>query len=88
MATEASLIICAVRLELGDNLESFRDSFRGTGEQDDYDLPPTTSTPSRSTRSHGDGPDYHLAEDVDYTLDRAQGRHHLHRPSRDGRLVS
>lgn len=38
MATAASLLK-SMRLELGDELESFRESFRGTGNKDDYNLP-------------------------------------------------
>ncbi len=38
MATEAE-IISRVRLELGDQPEPFRQTYRGTGEQDEFDLP-------------------------------------------------
>lgn len=74
MATEASLLK-AIRLELGDNLESFRDSFRGTGTKDDYDLPARnivgplsvfTVDPTTSAITN-------LAETTNYTVDRTEG---------------
>jgi hypothetical protein len=72
MATEAALI-SAVRLELGDSLESFRDSFRGTGTQDDYTLPARNVAAVEVYIIGGDDSITELEENVDYTVDRAKG---------------
>lgn len=72
MATEASLI-SAVRLELGDNLESFRDSFRGTGNKDDYNLPARNVTTVSIYTIGGNDAIIPLAENIDYTVDRVEG---------------
>lgn len=72
MVTEASLI-SKVRLELGDQLESFRESFRGTGTKDDYNLPARNVTDVTVTLVGGDDALYVLEEDTDYTLDREEG---------------
>jgi hypothetical protein len=55
VATEAE-IITRVRLELGDQPEPFRQTYRGTGTQDEFDLPVSAfrrpvSRSSRPTRS-------------------------------------
>jgi hypothetical protein len=74
VATEASLI-SSTRLELGDNLESFRDSFRGTGDKDDYDLPARNiSGPVSVFVVGGDEAIINLTEGDDYEVDRAEGR--------------
>jgi hypothetical protein len=72
MATEASLI-SDVRLELGDSLETFRDSFRGTGDKDDYTLPAKNVNSATVQTVTGDGAVVVLTEGVDYTLDKQQG---------------
>jgi hypothetical protein len=72
MATEASLI-SAVRLELGDNLEAFRDSFRGNGTQDDYSLPARNVSTLSVSIIGGDDSITTLVEDTDYTVDRPKG---------------
>lgn len=72
MATEASLL-SAVRLELGDRLEPFRDSFRGTGDKDDYDLPANNVVTLNVFTVSGDDLITNLVVDVDYTLDAANG---------------
>ena len=72
MATEASLL-SAVRLELGDQLEPFRDSFRGTGDKDDYDLPARNITALTVFTVGGDDAITPLVEGVDYTVDRIDG---------------
>lgn len=73
MATAASLI-SSIRLELGDNLEPFRDSFRGTGTKDDYDLPARNiSGPVTVYTVTGDAMLVNLVENVDFTLDRVEG---------------
>jgi hypothetical protein len=72
MATEAALLN-SVRLELGDNLESFRDSFRGTGDKDDYDLPARNVTSLTVYAVGGDDSIINLVENTDYTVDRAEG---------------
>lgn len=72
MATDASLI-ADVRLELGDNLESFRDSFRGTGDKDDYNLPARNITTLSVFTVGGDDAIIPLVEDTDFTVDRSEG---------------
>jgi hypothetical protein len=72
MATEASLI-GHVRLELGDQLESFRDSFRGTGDKDDYNLPARNITSLSVLTVGGDDAISTLTEGDDYTVDRVEG---------------
>lgn len=72
MATQASLIN-NVRLELGDQLENFRDSFRGTGSKDDYDLPAENITSISAFIIGGDNSITNLTENVDYTADRQRG---------------
>lgn len=73
MATEASLIK-SIRLELGDHLEPFRDSFRGTGTKDDYDLPARNLSGALTVYTlTGDDQIVNLAEGTDYTVDRAEG---------------
>jgi hypothetical protein len=72
MAVEASLI-SAVRLELGDQLETFRDSFRGTGDQSEYDLPAHNISTLSVYTIGGDDSITPLAETTDYTVDRVQG---------------
>jgi hypothetical protein len=73
MATEASLIQ-SIRLELGDSMEPFRDSFRGTGTKDDYDLPARNISGSLTVYTlSGDDEIIPLAEPTDYTVDRTEG---------------
>jgi hypothetical protein len=72
MATEAGLI-SSVRLELGDNLETFRDSFRGNGEQVDYDLPARNVVGVEVYIIGGDDSITVLDEGIDFTVDRAKG---------------
>lgn len=72
MATEASLI-SSVRLELGDHLEPFRDSFRGTGDKDDYDLPARNISSLSVYTITGDDQIINLTEGTEYTVDRTEG---------------
>lgn len=72
MATEAALI-SAVRLELGDALEPFRDSFRGNGEQKTYDLPARNIGTVTAYTIGGDDLITTLVEITDYTVDRDKG---------------
>ena len=72
MATMASLR-SSVRLELGDNLETFRDSFRGTGEKNDYDLPANNITTISVFEVLAVGGTNDLVENADYTVDRDKG---------------
>jgi hypothetical protein len=72
MATEAGLI-SAVRLELGDNLEAFRDSFRGNGTQDDYNLPARNVATVSVNLIGGDDSITPLVENTDFTVDRPKG---------------
>jgi hypothetical protein len=72
MATEAGLI-SAVRLELGDAPEAFRDSFRGNGEQNDYNLPARNIISTEVYTIGGDDSITTLVENTDYTVDKAQG---------------
>lgn len=79
MATEAD-IIKRVRLELGDQPEPFRQTYRGTGAQDEFDLPSerisTTGlkvfTTDPSTLDSTD-----LVLDADFTVDVENGVVHL-----------
>lgn len=73
MATEASLI-SSVRLELGDFPEDFRDSFRGNGEQDDYNLPANNVMSTTVYYFDEDNNQIvNLTEGTDYTVNKAQG---------------
>lgn len=72
MATEAS-VISAVRLELGDRLEPFRDSFRGTGDKDDWDLPGNNLQEVRLFEVSPDGTITDYVEGTEYAVDRANG---------------
>lgn len=72
MATTASLIE-RVRLTLGDQLESFRDSFRGTGSKDDYNLPARNITSVTVFTVGGDDSIINLVENTDYTVDYTEG---------------
>lgn len=72
MATEAALI-SAVRLELGDALEPFRESFRGNGEQKTYDLPARNIATVTAFIIGGNDAIISLAEPLNYTVDRAKG---------------
>lgn len=73
MATEASLIN-DVRLELGDTLEPFRTTLRGTGDKDDWDLPAQRiSGPLNVYTVTGDDQIITLTEPADYTVDRVNG---------------
>src|SRR5687768_2041460 len=72
MATEAALI-SAIRLELGDSPEAFRDSFRGNGEQNDYNLPARNILTTNVYTIGGDDSIVDLIEDTDYTVDKPQG---------------
>jgi hypothetical protein len=72
MATEASLLK-DVRLELGDVLESFRDSFRGVENQDDFDLPARNINSLTVYRVDPDVGIVDLVEEVDYRLDKTEG---------------
>lgn len=72
MATEAALI-SAIRLELGDTPEAFRDSFRGNGEKNDYNLPARNVLTTEVYTVGGDDSIVPLTEPEDYTVDKAQG---------------
>ncbi len=79
MATEASLI-ADIRLELGDHLEPFRDSFRGTGNKDDYNLPARNISTLSVYTITGDDQIINLVENMtnptvvnDYAVDRTEG---------------
>lgn len=72
MVDEASLIK-SVRLELGDTLEPFRDSFRGTGDKDDYNLPARNVTAVTVFTVGGDDSITVLTEDTDYTVNYVEG---------------
>lgn len=79
MAEVASLVQ-HIRLELGDNLESFRDSFRGTGTQNVYDLPARNVETLRIFTVGAAGV-VDLIPNVDYTLDKVKGEIRLTTPS-------
>lgn len=74
MATEAE-IIHRVRLELGDLAEPFREHYRGTGTQDEFDLPAqrisTTNLSAFTVGSGGTPADLVLG--TDFTLDEENG---------------
>lgn len=72
MATEASLIK-SIRLELGDIPEAFRDSFRGNGEKDDYDLPARNINSVNVYSIGEDGSTTQYSEPADYVIDKAKG---------------
>lgn len=74
MATEAD-IVKRVRLELGDQPEPFRQTYRGTGSQDEFDLPVVRiSTGSlRLFTVNTDGSTTDLVLDTDYTVDPETG---------------
>jgi hypothetical protein len=73
MADMASLV-SAVRLELGDQLESFRESFRGTGTKTDFNLPARNIAGAlRVFVVTGDDDTIDLVEDTDYTVNRVEG---------------
>lgn len=74
MATEAQ-IIERVRLELGDLTEPFRVSIRGTGGQDDFDIPARNILPQtlKVFQIHGDDSITDYVLDVDYTVDSKNG---------------
>jgi hypothetical protein len=73
MADMASLV-SAVRLELGDQLESFRESFRGTGTKTDFNLPTRNIAGAlRVFIVTGDDDTIDLVEDTDYTVNRVEG---------------
>lgn len=75
MATEAE-IINRVRLELGDQPEPFRQTYRGTGAQDEYDLP-SERIRAAGLRAFTTHPttlvNTNLVLDTDYTLDAENG---------------
>lgn len=72
MATVASLLT-HVRLEIGDRLETFRDSFRGTGNKDDWDLPGQNIAEVEVFEVTGDGGIVTYATPADYIVDNATG---------------
>lgn len=72
MATEAALL-SAIRLELGDHLETFRESLRGTGDKDDYNLPARNVVTVTAYTVTGDDQIITLVEDTDFTVDRPHG---------------
>lgn len=74
MATEAD-ILNTVRLELGDLPTPFRDSFRGNGEQQEFDLSARNITASSVTAFaiNADGSLTSYTNGVDFTLDALDG---------------
>lgn len=72
MASLTSLISGA-RLELGDRLEPFRESFRGTGDKNDYDLPGQNIRDLTVFQVGGDAAIIPFVENTDYTVDRRNG---------------
>lgn len=75
MATEAALIK-RVRLELGDQPEPFRQVYRGTGSQDEYDLPSQriSATTLKVFKTHPTTlVSTDLVLDTDFTLDVENG---------------
>lgn len=74
MATEAD-IIAAMRVELGDLKESFRDLIRGNGSQSEYDLSARNILPDTVvvTRMLPDGGTSTLDPDTEYTVSAADG---------------
>jgi hypothetical protein len=74
MATEAD-ILQRVRKELGDLPEPFRQTFRGTGEQDEFDLPVAriSTTGLRVYTVGSTGTDTTLTLGTDFTLDADNG---------------
>lgn len=73
MATEASMIQ-SVRNELGDFLESFRDTFRGTGNKDDWNLPANNVSELSSVYTLGSSDQIiPFNPAVDYTLNAREG---------------
>lgn len=62
-----------VRLEMGDTKESFRDSFRGTGDKDDWDLPARNVDTIKVFEVGNDDSIIDYVEPADYTVDRAEG---------------
>ena len=72
MASIAS-IRSSVRTELGDLPENFRDSFRGTGEQDDWNLPANNILTVTVFEVLENGGIEMYAEPADYTVDKAKG---------------
>lgn len=74
MATEDALI-SRIRLELGDNPQSFRGLFRGTGTQKTFDLP-ANNVSSVGLRAYTINPTTLAVTDLvpaDYTLDQGNG---------------
>lgn len=73
MATEAE-IISRVRLELGDQPEPFRQSYRGTGTQDEFDLPVSrVSSSTLNVYTINGVAITNLVFGQDYTLDPENG---------------
>lgn len=74
MVTEAS-VISGVRNELGDQVEPFRDSFRGTGDLEQYDLSAQRIIEDSVTvfQVNGDGSTTNFSTPGDYTLNPAVG---------------
>ena len=72
MATVASLLK-DVRLEIGDRLETFRDSFRGTGIKDDWDLPGQNIADVSVFEVTGDSGTITYDTPDDYVVDKASG---------------
>ena len=75
MATEAD-IVSRVRLELGDKPQSFRQNYRGTGDQDEFDLPAervSTESLRVFVLDPNTGTDSDLVLGTHYTLDADNG---------------
>ncbi len=69
---EIDTLVKHVRLELGDALESFRDSFRGTGEQSVYDLP-ARNVKEVLIFTVGEDGVTHLTPGTDFLIDFVKG---------------
>lgn len=70
-------ILARVRQELGDQSEPFRQTFRGTGNQDQFDLPVERVDPTSMTVFTVDNASppntVYLRQNTDYTLDDVNG---------------
>lgn len=62
-----------VRLELGDIAEHFRESFRGTGEKDDWDLPARNVDTVTVYQVDNNDALIPFVENTDFTVDRGKG---------------
>lgn len=62
-----------VRTELGDRLESFRETFRGTGTKDDWDLPAINVASVEVFEVPEEGGVLPYTEGVDFEIDKAEG---------------